>query len=105
MIASSKCRKYGTANDFHVVPEGLACFQWSDRDNNLCVGDYGGPIYTYRIDEDGEYEETVYFIAIGSPDVRLNSPCQGGHTIFAQLILFDNLGKWARAIYNNNYNE
>lgn len=102
LVESTKCKKYGTTADLHTVPEGLACFQWSDRDNNVCVGDYGGPIYMHRIDEDGDLDETLYFIAVGSPDVRENSLCQGGHTVFAQIILFENLGKWRAELYKRN---
>lgn len=38
----------------------------------------------YLINEAGVFEQFFFAIAVGSPDVRSNSPCQGGHTIFAQ---------------------
>lgn len=42
LVASTACRKFGTVSDTFTVPDGIACLQWSNRENNLCVGDYGG---------------------------------------------------------------
>jgi hypothetical protein len=35
LVSSAKCLKFGTAAEMHTVPDGIACLQWSDRDNNL----------------------------------------------------------------------
>lgn len=105
IVPNDQCKKYGTPSDLHTVPEGLACVQWPDRDNNICAGDYGGkneihrdfliyfffisykgPIYAYDTDEKGviSSKKTVC-LTIGSPDYRPNAPCQGGQTVFCQL--------------------
>ena len=88
IVDSAQCRKFGTEADVHTVPEGIACLQWSDRDNNLCAGDYGGPIYAYKTNAKGEaIEQESFCLAIGSPDVRRNANCQDGHTVFCQFYI------------------
>ena len=87
---SAQCRKFGTEAELHTVPDTIACLQWSDRDNNLCAGDYGGPIYAYKTNAKGEVTEQKSFcMAIGSPDVRRNANCQDGHTVFCQFFTLD----------------
>ena len=65
-IKSGECQKYPSTELFEL-PEGYACFQWADRDNNLCVGDFGGSIYAYELDSKGilKYQQPMC-IAVGS---------------------------------------
>lgn len=42
IVADASCKKYGTVSDVHTVPAGMVCVQWSNKDNNVCVGDFGG---------------------------------------------------------------
>lgn len=66
-ISSGQCKKY-PSDEFFELPEGYACFQWPDRENNLCVGDFGGSIYAYENDSKGvlKYQQPMC-IAVGSP--------------------------------------
>ena len=100
IVEDAKCRKYGTANEFHTVPAGMSCIQWSNLDNNVCIGDYGGPIYAYKTDDKGKIiEGDVVCNTVGSPDVRPNAPCKDGHTVYCQLI-DSGIDSW---IINNFY--
>lgn len=51
---------------------------------NACVGDYGGPVYAYKLDAKGaidpKTQEVVCTLA-GSPNVRKNAPCLDGHIV------------------------
>lgn len=85
LVPTGQCKKLGTT-EFLTQPEGIACFQWANKDNNMCVGDYGSSIYAYEVDPvTGESStQEIMCIAIGSPDVRANAPCQDGHTIYCE---------------------
>lgn len=67
LVPDTECKK-NPSTDLFDLPEGYACFQWVDRDNNICVGDYGGSIYAYETDSKGVilYQEAMC-IAVGSP--------------------------------------
>lgn len=66
----------GDAATVFTPGAGQLCIQWPDNDRNLCVGDYGGPIYAYKNDEKGNpivASQEVICTAIGSPNVRVVS--------------------------------
>lgn len=75
--------------DLYVVPKsecsenpGITCTQWADRENNICNGDYGGPLYINEYDEKGAVtSSTVIGVSSFSPDYRKNAPCQDGHKV------------------------
>lgn len=69
--------------------DGQVCLQWPDRDNNACVGDFGGPVYAYKLDAKGLVDITsqeVICTLVGSPNVRKNAPCLDGHVTFCTLM-------------------
>lgn len=69
-----------------TLPPGILCIQSRDE-ANLCVGDFGGPIYAYSVDEKGVVNKyKTIGLAIGSPDVRSNAPCLGTKKSFQNLI-------------------
>ncbi|KAL7022983.1 hypothetical protein ACKWTF_012445 [Chironomus riparius] len=73
--------------ELNVVPAescnsnpNIICTQWPDRDNNMCNGDYGGPIYSFTESIDG-MNLTVIGIAQYSPDYRTGSSCLDAHKV------------------------
>jgi secreted trypsin-like serine protease len=74
--------------DLRVVPShqcgvnltNILCTFWKDRDNNVCSGDYGGPLY--EVTENGTNKiQTLVGIASFSPNARKNASCLGGHKV------------------------
>lgn len=41
------CKAHGSPHPVYP-PDGLACLQWSDRDNNVCAGDYGSEFKAWK---------------------------------------------------------
>lgn len=59
----------------------IICTYWNNKDNNVCPGDYGGPLYVQDSDP-----PLVIGIATFSPGQHANAPCKDGHsTEFAQI--------------------
>ena len=83
----AKCKEPYAADDAEpfVAPAFQYCMQWPDRDNNVCVGDFGGPVYAYKVDEKNvpiPASQEVVCTLVGSPNVRKNAPCLDGHITF-----------------------
>lgn len=65
---------------------GIICTQWESKDNNLCPGDYGGPLYVL---DDPKKQPLTVGIATYSPEQRPNAPCLDGHkNEFSQIANF-----------------
>lgn len=63
----------------------LYCLRWPARDNNACVGDFGGPVYAYKLDSKGAVDGANQIVActlLSSPNVRKSSPCLDGHITY-----------------------
>ncbi|KAG5671435.1 hypothetical protein PVAND_001631 [Polypedilum vanderplanki] len=56
------------------------CTFWTDRDNNACNNDFGGPLYLYSYNGT-KFTQSVVGMASYSPDYRPNAPCYGGQKI------------------------
>lgn len=70
------------AGDDVALPEGAICLQWTNRDNNLCIADYGGPIWTYQLGPKGNaINQETFCVTIGSPDARTGAPCLDAHKV------------------------
>lgn len=41
------CKAHGQSDPYYPA-DGLACLQWNDRDNNVCVGDYGSELKAWK---------------------------------------------------------
>lgn len=67
---------YGTAATTCSTNTNIICTQWPQRDNNLCPGDYGGPLYLFS-----GTAATVVGIAAYSPDIKANAHCTDGHAV------------------------
>lgn len=76
---------YGDAAAF-PIPAYQYCLKFPDLDNNACIGDFGGPVYSYKLREyDGAINvnnQEVVCTLVGSPNVRKNAPCLDGHITF-----------------------
>ena len=57
------------------------CTKWSDRQNNICNGDYGSPAYLYVSVDNKVTSQTVVGIAGHSPDARPGTSCFDGHMV------------------------
>lgn len=78
------CKEPYAATPF-TIPAASFCLEWPDRDNNVCVGDFGGPVYAYKLDAKGAVDpktQSVICTLTGSPNVRKNAPCLDGHITF-----------------------
>lgn len=42
--ADGGCKNPETS-EVYSPPEGVFCVQWSNQDNNLCAGDFGGELF------------------------------------------------------------
>lgn len=63
----------------------ILCTFWKDRDNNVCSGDYGGPLYEITVNGTNTIQ-TLVGIASFSPNARKNASCLGGHkVVFTQV--------------------
>lgn len=58
----------------------------STAENNVCAGDYGGPVWAYKYDTTGKViDQQLLGVTVGSLNIRGNSPCLGGQTIVAMV--------------------
>lgn len=74
----------------YLIPPNQYCMKWPDRDNNACIGDFGGPVYGYKYIK-GELIQFVVCTLVGSPNLRKNAQCLGGHITFCTLTSGDYL--------------
>lgn len=76
---------YGDAAAF-PIPAYQYCLKFPDLDKNACIGDFGGPVYAYKLNEnDGAINVNIQEVVctlVGSPNVRKNAPCLDGHITF-----------------------
>lgn len=58
------------------------CLRFATNDQNACVGDFGGPVYAYKLDSKGAVDganQIVVCTLISSPNVRKSAHCLDGH--------------------------
>lgn len=78
-------------NTVYPVADGLACLVWPEKENNVCVGDYGGPVFVVKVTDPKKgtidlSTQEVACVLIGSPNVRENSQCLDGHANLCQFL-------------------
>lgn len=69
--------------------DGQVCLKWTDRANNACVGDFGGPVYAYNLNDKKAIDistQEVVCTLVGSPNVRTGTPCLDGHVTICTLM-------------------
>lgn len=103
LVANDKCVNPQDPTMTYTVPDTFACIQWPSMENNLCAGDFGGPIYIYQLDPKGAaINQQVFCSAVGSPDIRHpSSGCLDGHTTYCQFMT-DPLYNWIGKIEGEN---
>lgn len=69
-----------TAETCATMNPSTFCTEWSDKENNVCNGDYGGPVYTYSY-SGKTITQTVVGIASFAPNVNPGLPCLSGHRV------------------------
>lgn len=67
---------FGVAAAGFSANTNVICTKWPNKDNNVCPGDYGGPLYLVS-----GTTNTVVGIAAYSPDMKSNAPCKDGHSV------------------------
>jgi hypothetical protein len=82
-----------------VLPEDeTAVCLVSSSENNVCSGDYGGPVWAYMYDGTGKViTQFLLGVTVGSLNIRNNSPCLGGQTIVA-MITPGKVEKWVKGV-------
>ncbi|CAO1334422.1 unnamed protein product [Diamesa serratosioi] len=55
----------------------MLCGNWDNKDNNVCIGDFGGPAYS--VSTDSNKRHTLIGISTYSTDIRPNANCLDGH--------------------------
>lgn len=96
---------FGSITNYHSMPKTLKCTDlygqtsadcstlantvctyWTDRDNNICTNDYGGPLYRYSyVDK----TITQYVVALASYSPNLSSAsCTGRQKIVHTQVAF-----------------
>ena len=93
-----------------MMPDEAICLVWTNKENNLCMGDYGGklftckkilknfnfqlffpiyfslgPIWAYDVDMKGKQTSSQLFcIAVTSPNARAGGSCQDAHKVICE---------------------
>lgn len=73
----------------YAVPAGSLCVAAPSLSNNVCFGDYGGPLYVYEAGKNGKVipnTQEVFCTLTASPNVRPAASCLGGHLNFCTFL-------------------